>query len=809
MTSSPFRPAATRPPLARGAWRRGALCAALLALTPTTADAQQHDAERHLLGHAESGEPVYCQVAELPEGADPDGASALRAPSSGRVSLLRVRVQFAGETANLGFGDLPAAEAFLEQRSLGELDLAPTEGPMVYLSKTRAQYRAEGDNAENDWRFITDQRWYREAVQKAAAAGYDPARYDILLLSSEQGQPFVDWFGGWGQYGGKIIMSTDPNPMTTAHEVGHTFNLYHANGRFARAGNPVAGGTGERYNRFDIMGRVPAVGEPTSVVAFGAAYMRAAGWVTAAEFPEITRSGTYRIYAPDRAARSAGLPVGLFARPAAADPYGTEDSQDGLIIETRESDSRVNGGVLLLQPQSVKNGRIIQTNLIDVRTDTPNNYDDAALLLNETFDYAAWSSDPADRVKVRPVASGTDAVGRWVDVELTIDGVPPSPPQEPTVVAEAGFVSVAQASSTSWTTVTVARAFTTPVVVAGARSHNEVYDDAEGRATVRVRNVRSSGGQTTFQLQVDEWDYLDGAHSTEEVSYLVAEAGVHPLAGGAVLEAGTTTLDHDWKTVALAARSGQVPAVFTQATSYNGRAAVTTRHRSINTFGFQVRLQEEEGADGTHLAESLSYVALSGGTGEGAPFQIGSIQTDGGWELAEFTGARAPVLAAVQTFAGGDPVSMWASPVYDGRLYLRMEEEQSRDAETAHTTETVAYAVLQGPFEVASAAARPLAAREPAPTERAPLVDALAVAVYPNPSAAGAGATVRLAVPAAAPGRVVLYDVLGREAAVLAEGALAAGTAELAVPRDLAPGLYLVRAVVGGAAQTVRLTVTR
>ena len=48
--------------------------------------------------------------------------------------------------------------------------------------------------------------------------------------------------------------------------------------------------------------------------------------------------------------------------------------------------------------------------------------------------------------------------------------------------------------------------------------------------TVRVRNA----GESSFEFQYDEWEYLDGVHGTETVSYMVLEAGSHeePLGVG-------------------------------------------------------------------------------------------------------------------------------------------------------------------------------------------------------------------------------------------------------------------------------------
>jgi hypothetical protein len=66
---------------------------------------------------------------------------------------------------------------------------------------------------------------------------------------------------------------------------------------------------------------------------------------------------------------------------------------------------------------------------------------------------------------------------------------------------------------------------------------------------------------------------------------------------------------------------------------------------------------------------------------------------------------------------------------------------------------------------------------------------------YPNPSSGAV--TVPLVLPEAAEVRVVVYDVLGRQVAMLAEGQTEAGRRELTLDgRALPAGLYVVRATV-------------
>jgi hypothetical protein len=81
-------------------------------------------------------------------------------------------------------------------------------------------------------------------------------------------------------------------------------------------------------------------------------------------------------------------------------------------------------------------------------------------------------------------------------------------------------------------------------------------------------------------------------------------------------------------------------------------------------------------------------------------------------------------------------------------------------------------------------------------------------AVAPNPFAGRT--TLSFAVAEATEARLSVYDVLGREVAVLVDGYVEAGTHQATFEaRDLAAGTYVYRLVVGGAVQTGRLTLTR
>jgi hypothetical protein len=79
----------------------------------------------------------------------------------------------------------------------------------------------------------------------------------------------------------------------------------------------------------------------------------------------------------------------------------------------------------------------------------------------------------------------------------------------------------------------------------------------------------------------------------------------------------------------------------------------------------------------------------------------------------------------------------------------------------------------------------------------------------PNPSSGHA--VVRYGLAEAGPATVSVYDVLGRQVAVLADGAHSAGAHEAVwdAERDVPAGVYVIRVEAGGGAQVLRMTLVR
>ncbi|HEX8386935.1 MAG TPA: T9SS type A sorting domain-containing protein, partial [Rubricoccaceae bacterium] len=93
--------------------------------------------------------------------------------------------------------------------------------------------------------------------------------------------------------------------------------------------------------------------------------------------------------------------------------------------------------------------------------------------------------------------------------------------------------------------------------------------------------------------------------------------------------------------------------------------------------------------------------------------------------------------------------------------------------------------------------------------ETGPLTEAgFRLAVSPNPSVAGA-AVLTVELPEAEAVRLSVFDVLGREVAVVADGALGAGPQTFAIGRALPAGVYVARLQTARGATALQFTVVR
>jgi PKD repeat protein len=251
----------------------------------------------------------------------------------------------------------------------------------------------------------------------------------------------------------------------------------------------------------------------------------------------------------------------------------------------------------------------------------------------------------------------------------------------------------------NWKQVGFSRCFLDPVVVAKPLSYN-----GSDPSLVRLRNVDIRG----FEIRLQEWDYLDGGHISETVSYVVMERGSHVLADGTQVEAGSfmTNLTSSFGTFSFNQSFQAVPVVVVAVASFNEAAAVTDRLRNISTEGFEFRMQEQGANVQSHSVETIHYIAWEPGSGTVNELSF-EVATTGDGVTDQFypipfnsTFQQAPMfLADMQTTHGEDTAAVRWQNRDAYKVEVKIEEDQSFDAEMVHITEVVGYMAfsLTGP----------------------------------------------------------------------------------------------------------------
>ncbi|CAM4092328.1 discoidin domain-containing protein [Pseudoalteromonas byunsanensis] len=196
--------------------------------------------------------------------------------------------------------------------------------------------------------------------------------------------------------------------------------------------------------------------------------------------------------------------------------------------------------------------------------------------------------------------------------------------------------------------------YTDPVVFASVPTLN---DSEPG--VVSISNVTDS----SFDVQFKEWPYLDGVHGAEYVSFLVVEKGRHQLQDGSIWEAGEFTLKSGTTHQFFNESFVHAPHILLNGQTQNRADAYALRVSSLSklTFGASLDVQE---SGSVHAEESIGYLAVYKDNNNGITNE----------NLAYNLTQQAINQEGFQTISGK----------------LLVQEEQSKDAETAHWLEAVA-----------------------------------------------------------------------------------------------------------------------
>jgi len=307
------------------------------------------------------------------------------------------------------------------------------------------------------------------------------------------------------------------------------------------------------------------------------------------------------------------------------------------------------------------------------------------------------STGASGTVTVSYATSGLAAGTYSAVVTISASGASNSPQTLPvsltvveTLPLEVGEVVVDH----TWKPITFKWSFSDPVIVATI-----LTTDDSAPAVVRVRNLTGAG----CEIRIQEWNYLDGVHGAETVGYLVIERGRYTLADGTQVEAGRlmTNKTGSFAVMAFSQPFRKVPVMAAAVSTVNEADTVTDRLRKISTQGFEFRMQEQKLNAQKHLSETICYVAWepSSGTVNGMLFEVGRTQnsvTDAYQTIKFLQDYSEPpvVIADMQTTDGGDTANVRCRNGNLDGIEVQIDEEQSRNSETVHTTEVVGYLVF-------------------------------------------------------------------------------------------------------------------
>ncbi|MEM9446540.1 MAG: hypothetical protein AAGA18_14435 [Verrucomicrobiota bacterium] len=249
---------------------------------------------------------------------------------------------------------------------------------------------------------------------------------------------------------------------------------------------------------------------------------------------------------------------------------------------------------------------------------------------------------------------------------------------------ESREVIIKQNDPDSWKLIEIDGEFNNPVVIANIRSFNHAEP-----AFANIRNITPQ----SFEMQVKEFDYLDGVHTSETVSYLVVEAGSFFL-GKIYVEAGFIEgVTDSTKTQVFTADFPEVPIIFTSKVTQNNSNAVFSRSKNVDKDQFKVRLSAEEANLSPLAGERIAYIAVQQGLTQAVDdieiYATTYHNITNKWHQLNFPffGVNS-FLGSVQT-RGGDPSVLRFD--HGGTLYteVSIQEEQSADQETRHREESV------------------------------------------------------------------------------------------------------------------------
>lgn len=264
-------------------------------------------------------------------------------------------------------------------------------------------------------------------------------------------------------------------------------------------------------------------------------------------------------------------------------------------------------------------------------------------------------------------------------------------------IGESGKVILADSIDGGiYETVTFSTYYKRPVVFVFMTTNNDIR-----AAQVRVRNVTRNSCDIFFQRD-------DGlTHpSSEEVSYLIMEEGVHQLDRGGFVEVGFVESDAVYskgvtdtrETVNLTHAFSTTPAIIHSLNTNNNGSFMSSMVRSASSTSFSIQQNALETGNSPQV-EKIAWMAITPGAFDYYEAEILPDSYTGGANRINFLNTynnNPDIIVKGVDQDGGDGYFMRGNGnLTTGFIDVFTEEDQQADAETGHTTESPVYIAVR------------------------------------------------------------------------------------------------------------------
>jgi len=295
-------------------------------------------------------------------------------PAIGQLKVLYIPMTFQDQndrlpTESKSYEVMRNVADYYSKSSFGKLTTQTTVTPHVKLPKNEAWYIQRDTSNGGDINGLGMEMDH--AREEARKIGFDWQDYDVTILRLIGGPRAT---GGWG--GGGNVWVYGDSVGVTAHEIGHTFGLAHANFWDTAGTSSIGPGANAEYgNSYDNMG-----GGSVPTDQYNVAAKVQVKWLPQNYVQHVSTSGLYRIYAFDQPLLD---PRNRYAMTLTKDSLRTYWGEVRQLYNGSASRPWADQGMLLGWKYPSGSGSNIQ--LIDTTPGSPYNKDDAAIALGQTF----------------------------------------------------------------------------------------------------------------------------------------------------------------------------------------------------------------------------------------------------------------------------------------------------------------------------------------------------------------------------------------------------------------------------------------